>query len=642
MKAGGIRAAAVGLVAGFLSGPVAAEPVPLEWFAQQPIMTGARLSPDGTRIAFLSSLKGRYHVVVEQFSPVFTRSILAPGKDFDFDWVHWANDERLVLSASFSAQRDLVETTETRLFSMNRLARDLKEIIRPARYKEVGSRIAKEHPPAQLQDDVVHWLPNEPDHILVALDADHNRAIEVRKVDILSGKYDTVLDDFAGQANWLADSTGEIRLAWEQLDDERVLTVLGADGRWSELLRKSWLDDDYIPAAFTGDGLLVVIGPDENGTDVARLLDLESDEFVDTIVHHPDVDADWVVTDGYSGAALGVSYTEHLTADHYFDEPWAKLMTTINRALPDTTNRIVNTSQDRQQILIFSSSDANPGSYLIWDRDAGGLSHYSDKYSNFSEDMLSPVTPASFEARDGWSIPAYVTVPRGAGDELLPAVVLPHGGPQARDTLRYDYLRQFIASRGYVVFQPNFRGSSGFGAPFAEAGLAQWGGKMQQDVTDGVKWLVEQGKVDPERICIVGWSYGGYSAAIGAIRDPDLYRCAASINGVLNLPRQILDDQRYIGGDRWTEHVGLDGERSKTVSPYHLADTLQVPLLVIQSADDTRVHAVQGRGMADRLRKLDKDVEYVEIDFGGHFVQNVAGRTTILASLEAFLARHLQ
>ena len=218
---------------------------------------------------------------------------------------------------------------------------------------------------------------------------------------------------------------------------------------------------------------------------------------------------------------------------------------------------------------------------------------------------------------------------------------MPHGGPRARTDLRYDYLRQFFASRGFVVFQPNFRGSSGYGKAFAEAGLGQWGGLMQDDVTDGVHWLIDEGIADAERICIVGWSYGGYSAAIGAALTPELYRCAASINGVLSLPRQILDVNKYVGGERWTEHMGLDGESSKAVSPLHLAERIEAPMLIVQSADDTRIHAGQGRDMAERLEDLGRDVQYVEIEFGGHSILNVAGRTRVLQALDAFLKRHL-
>ncbi|MEQ9562599.1 MAG: alpha/beta fold hydrolase, partial [Woeseiaceae bacterium] len=258
-----------------------------------------------------------------------------------------------------------------------------------------------------------------------------------------------------------------------------------------------------------------------------------------------------------------------------------------------------------------------------------------------SGDNLSHVKPVSYLARDGQAIAAYLTVPRGAVAEKLPLVVMPHGGPQARDNQSFNFLVQFLASRGYAVFQPNFRGSTGYGKAFEQAGFKQWGGLMQDDVTDGAKWLVEQGIADPDRMCIVGWSYGGYSAAMGAVKTPELFRCAASINGVLDLVRQISEDKDYIGGRRWTEHMGLTDEKAREVSPYHQAEAIRIPMLIVQALDDSRVTREQGQRMARRLEKLDKPVEYVEVRQGGHSLGNESARLAMLEALEKFLVQNI-
>jgi dipeptidyl aminopeptidase/acylaminoacyl peptidase len=208
--------------------------------------------------------------------------------------------------------------------------------------------------------------------------------------------------------------------------------------------------------------------------------------------------------------------------------------------------------------------------------------------------------------------------------------------------MSFWFLSQFLASRGYAIFLPNFRGSIGYGRRFQLAGRREWGGKMQEDVTDGTQWLIDEGIADPDRICIVGWSYGGYAAAMGAVQTPDMYQCAASINGVLNLPQLINDDRHYIGGTVWTRHMGLEDENAKVVSPYHQAEKIKIPMLVIQAKDDANVHLNQGQGMAERLRKLNKPVEYVEVDLGGHSMDNEAARQTILQSLETFLMESLR
>jgi dipeptidyl aminopeptidase/acylaminoacyl peptidase len=301
-------------------------------------------------------------------------------------------------------------------------------------------------------------------------------------------------------------------------------------------------------------------------------------------------------------------------------------------------NNIVSTTRDRRKVLIRSASDVDAGAYLYLDRDKGSLDFIAETMPGINPELMSPVEAVSYLARDGIEIPAYLTVPLDVSRENLRVIVLPHGGPNSRDDQSFWFLSQFLAARRYAVFQPNFRGSSGYGRNYENAGRSEWGGRMQQDVTDGTNWLIEQGIAAADQICIVGWSYGGYAAAMGVVQEPDLYRCAASINGVLDLPRLIADDRKYIGGSAWTRHVGLADENAKNVSPYHQAEQIRVPMLIVQARDDSRVHLDQGKRMAARLRKLGKQVEYVEVELGGHLMNNENARAQILESLEGFLA----
>lgn len=626
----------------FLAGIAIASPPSAEVFAQQPIMTGARLSPDGTRVAFLSSLQGRYHLVIERFKPDFQRTIVAPTDEFDYEWVHWVNDDRLVVVMTYSASRLTLETRESRLFSIDADGQGLTGIIKPGIRKEVGSRIAKELPPPQVQDYVVDWLPRDPEHILVAVDADFDGADEVRRVDVGNGDYDNVVSDFDGYSTWLTDSSGEVRLVWGYDGDDLSIKVKNDEGRWITTKDADWLRRQYVPLAFTADpNVILVRGPDDSGILVVRKLRIDTGEFLDTVFEDDRIDAGDVVIDDATGAPVGIDFTRNLPEVAYFDPEFQRLQATIDHALPDLTNRIVSTSRNHRQVLILSYSDTNPGTYRLWDRDAKSLAEYGDRMQGFGDYTLAPVKPVSYDARDGLTIPAYLTVPRDRAAKKLPTVVLPHGGPHARDDESYWFITQFLASRGYAVFQPNFRGSTGYGMPFAAAGNNEWGGKMQDDVTDGTRWLIDQGIADPDRICIVGWSYGGYAAAMGAVKTPGLFRCAASINGVLNLPLQIEEEERYFEGRELTDTIGLEGETSKKVSPFHQAEDITAPMLIIQSVDDTIVHKEQGREMAKRLGDLGKHVEYVEIEFGGHSMRNVPARRQILESLEAFLGKNL-
>ncbi len=645
--------ALLGILFGHSAIGVAADTGDVELFAQQPIMVAASLSPDGTQLAFLSSLNGRYHVVIERFKPEFSRYILYPGEELDFEWVRWANDERLLVSSSYAAKRDLalrssrlyvVDTKETRLFSVGPLGQDLTAIIKPGREKPENSRIARDLPPPQIQDDVIDWLPAEPNHVLVSVDSNFDGGDEVRRVDIRDGSYKNVVNDGSDLVSWVSDQAGNVRIGWVHDEDgDLSVKVRAADGNWVKRSGETWITDDFVPLVFTADpDIVVTIGDNDAGRAVVRKLRISSGDFTETVFEHELYDADGIVIDDSNGMPVGVSFTEDYSVVEYFDPTMQKLQKNVDAALAGRTNRIVSTSKGRRQVLILSYTDSDAGSYYVWDRDEKALNFYSDRYSDMGEGMLARTEAVTYKASDGLDIPAYLTYPKGSAHEKLPTIVLPHGGPRYRDDKSYWFVSHFLAARGYAVLQPNFRGSSGYGSAFASAGLGEWGGKMQDDVSDGALWLVEQGIADPDRMCIVGWSYGGYAAAMGAVKTPDLFQCAVSINGVLDLPRLITDDKRkYARGREWTRHMGLDGESSRSVSPLHQAELINIPMLIVQSLDDIRVNKEQGQSMAGRLKNLKKEVEYVEIEFGGHSIQNVDGRKVLLEALQTFLSKHI-
>ncbi len=257
------------------------------------------------------------------------------------------------------------------------------------------------------------------------------------------------------------------------------------------------------------------------------------------------------------------------------------------------------------------------------------------------QELMADIKPIEYEARDGLKIHGYLTLPKDKEAKKLPAVIFPHGGPAARSTQSFNTWTQFFASRGYAVLQPNFRGSIGYGDKFHELGDNQWGGTMQDDVTDGTKWLIEQGIADPANICIVGASYGGYAALMGAVKEPDLYKCAISINGVANLTAIISFGRQFVGGKAWTKKIGLEGESAKLVSPYYQAKKIKVPVLIVQSKDDPVVPNRQGNDMYKRLKYLKKPVTYVEVDNGDHHLDTAETRLAAFKAMEKFLAKHI-
>ena len=627
---------------GAVTAAMAVEQTPAEAFASLPRLSGARLSPDGEYLAFFSPKDGRRHLVVTDLTGETPPVVVPPAENLDFSWLRWANDDRIVFSMSFFARISIFETTETRLLSVRRDGSKLAALVKPAKGRRTGTRIAREAGIAQIQDDVIDWLPGDPRHLLLELDADRDGRIEVRRVNVDNGKFDIVHAGREYIDDWLTDSTGELRFGYGIRGQSRVFAMRDHDGNWSSDDLEQWPWGSFTPVAFTTDpSVAYVQGRNDAGRSVVRKLDLAKGEFVGTVFEHDRVDAGGIVIDPVTGQAVGVSYLEHLPRVHYFDESMQLLQRAMDKAMPDTANRLVNTSADRSRVLVLASSDVVPGVYYLWDRNRKSLDIVGEVHPELTPELLAPVEPVTYEARDGTVIPGYLTAPRGAERNKLPTVVLPHGGPQARDTGSYWYVSQFLAARGYAVLQPNFRGSTGYGQQYADAGKNQWGGLMQDDVTDGARWLVAEGIADPDRMCIVGWSYGGYAAAMGAVKTPGLFQCAASINGVLDLVRHINHVENYVGGSFYTRQTGLDGADTKEVSPFHQAERIEVPMLIIQADDDPVVPIDQGERMAKRLRTLKKPVELVTVTLGGHSMTNEQARLTILQSLGTFLDRHI-
>jgi dipeptidyl aminopeptidase/acylaminoacyl peptidase len=268
------------------------------------------------------------------------------------------------------------------------------------------------------------------------------------------------------------------------------------------------------------------------------------------------------------------------------------------------------------------------------------LEPIGDTYPYIPDESVAPIKSIVYRARDGLQIHGYLTMPLGKVDGPIPFVVLPHGGPYSRDYKEFDYIAQMIASRGYGVLQPNFRGSTGYGGAFLEAGFREWGRKMQDDVTDATKWLIDQKLADPSRICIFGWSYGGYAALMGAIREPTLYRCAASMAGVTDLKHIQPNSGRMLSG---VAVPVLNGDRSLIAenSPAKNADKIMIPILLAHGEQDLNVSVEDSTEMEAALKSAGKKVD--SIYFGGddHFLFLEGDRIAFLKKLDSFLRENL-
>lgn len=583
------------------------EDIPSEFFASLNGYTAAEISPNGEALAYLYPIDGRQNLVIEDLETE-ARQVIPPIGGLNFTWLEWANDETLVISMSISAARQtwiITDTEETRLIAINIKTNKVTPLIKPAMVVgRTGSRTAREYyGEAQIQDEVIDWMPDDPDHILVSLDEDFDGRDEVRRVNVNTGSYRIHRKSIDGVQHWVVDQSGEVRLGYGYRLGESRMVFKDAKGDWLTLDDTDWYQNGWRPRAFTADKeIIIVVGYGEHDTAEARTLNTSTGEFVDTLFSNPNYDLDVVLRHPYSRERMGVSHTEHRTRIDYFDASFAKLQSSLDRAIPDSRNYIRSFSKDMRKLVVHSSNSREPGMLLLWDRDTKSMDPIGWFNENLDPDMLADVNAVEYESADGTIIPAYLTLPAGADAGALPAIVLPHGGPASRTDTSYWFLTQFLVSRGYPVLQPNFRGSDGYGWEFREAGRGQWGGIMQDDVDAGARWLIDEG-----------------------------------INGVYNLPQFIADSNEYVGGTVWSRHIGLEGESSRSVSPYHQVERFESPFLIIHAEDDHRVRVGQADQMYKALEKNEKLARLVKVDHGGHSMVNAASRKRLLDEIESFL-----
>jgi dipeptidyl aminopeptidase/acylaminoacyl peptidase len=370
--------------------------------------------------------------------------------------------------------------------------------------------------------------------------------------------------------------------------------------------------------------------------------DLETKQIGRTLFTSGGYDADGVIYDHRLAGVRGVRYVDDMPRMHHFDPDDQRAQRTLAAALPGSSPLIVSRSADGMRLVAEAHYTDHPPQWFLYRRDRKSVDMIAPSHALLDGKKLPKKEKFDHVTGDGFTIAGYLTVPIDAAADPLPLVVLPHGGPQARDDQAFDFWSGFYAARGYLVYQPNFRGSDGYGKPFREAGDGEWGRRMQQDIDDGVRRLIAEGRARSGRVCIVGASYGGYAALVGATMAGDLYACAVSVNGIANVG-DLFDSREPQSNAYWEKRIGTrhDREALHRISPFHHAAEAQTPVLLIHAKDDAIVPIGQSRIMARALEKHRKPVEFVELDGEDHWLSSSASRIQMLDRSIAFIDRHL-
>ena len=632
---------------------------PAEVYGAVPKARMARLSPDGTWLALIAPVDGHDALVTWALDRK-DKPLALPLGDAEPAWFAWKSDRRLIVALRIFAKRNFRRPTlETRLVALDRDGGNIKDLVPAALFRTYAP---------QFEDQVVSLLRADPDHILLELPAVDRQLVlsapatrtaqvggleerikypEVVRVDVASGKLETVLHQRDGVVRWRADEAGQVRIARGLRGSVQDFQVRSAAGDAWRTLQSFEVNSGrvFAPLDFleTNPDHLYALSNHEGGRNVLYEVDPATDAFVRKVAESSTSNIEPVLRDG---RLLGYRLV-HDGAPVYFVPADAQDAKLVERAFPGARNELLDRSLDGKRTLVLVAEGNQPPTYWLLERSTGRptLTPLAETYPALEPAQIAPTRTVSYRARDGLAISALLTLPPHPRPDAvappLPFVVLPHDGPTYHDVPGFDYLVQFLASRGYGVLQPQFRGSTGHGAAFEAAGHQQWGLAMQDDVTDGTRWLIEQRLADPARIAIVGASYGGYAALMGVVKEPDLYRCAAAIAPVTDLNLLLDSNWKMLFADVNLPRIGTDPAVLERTSPARNAGRIRVPLLLVHGRSDAIVPVEQTETMVDALAKAARPYELLYLDQADHVLSRSDDRIATLKALEAFLAKQL-
>jgi dipeptidyl aminopeptidase/acylaminoacyl peptidase len=646
---------ALGLVLGIFGAAAgrSASPPSIEEFAARSKVEDVAISPDGRYLAQIRTLDGKAMVVVADRragpNQVMT-PVLGEPEHFKFRWCHFATDTRLLCGFIAMVKERIVYGT-TRLVAVDVDGKNTRVLIQNS-WEAQG----------QFQDRIINWSPGPPNTVLI--EADEGLSMEqlagnvqvygnvgthalpaVFELNVVTGQVRIRQHARDPIRHWITDRQGTVRLGWGSSGTTRSYWAhLDGEANWRRLSKFEVFSREahFDPIAISAEdpNAAYALGPSEEGREALWLIDLKDKEDPRLVFSHPIVDVTNPIL-SRDGRLLGARYDNGNPMIYYTDDRIAAVMGAIQRKEPATFNTVYESSIDDKVLVVRLSSDIDAPRFAVLDTVAASLAKVGAPYPDRDLSTLAPMRAITYPARDGTLIPAYLSTPRGVSPTHLPLIVMPHGGPIARDTWGYFFLREFLVSRGYAVLQMNFRGSDGYGGDWFFAAHQDWGGLTYDDVVDGARWAIQQGITDPQRVCVVGWSFGGYIALVGAQRNPELFHCAVDIAGVSDLGLLIEEGHDWLGGEVVKKQIGFDRAKLKRDSPHLHAEDFKVPLLMLHGQMDAQVPFEQSEVMDAALKRAHVAHRFTVVPGADHSFTDVKDRATLLKETEDFLRENL-
>lgn len=612
------------------------------------------LSPDGTKVSYIEPIAGQGNrlYTVDLAAGGVPKAVMSASGDperlYNCDWVSNARLVCLVFAVSEIAGERF---SATRVVAINSDGSNLKVLSKrqgnnAVRFAFSGGEVIDLLPG---DDGAVlmgrEYVPENKTGTLMSKDED---GYGVDRVDTNKLASKKIVPPSRLAMNYISDGKGNVRIMSVMVQDgaydsgRRRFLYRAADGSGGWKLLSEW--DIYGDTGFYP----VAVDPVENvaygyeeldGRDALYKVALDG-SLKKTLVHaRPDVDVDGLLMLGRQKKIVGLSYVTEKRRAVYFDPELAKLSKSLAKALPDAAMiSFGGMSSDESKVIVGAWSDTNPGQYYLFDKTAGSVSPLLAVRPELEGYKLAQVKPVTVKAADGTDVPAYLTLPPGSSGKGLPAIVMPHGGPSARDEWGFDWLAQFYANRGYAVLQPNYRGSSGYGDQwYQENGFIGWRTAIN-DVNDSGRWLVSEGIADPAKLAIVGWSYGGYAALQSAVVDPDLFKAIVAIAPVTDLGKLKEENLGFTNARLANDFIG-SGPHIADGSPARHAEKFKAPVALFHGDLDLNVAVFQSKNMADALKSAGKSVDltlYPKLDHG---LEDSAVRADMLAKSDAFLRK---
>ena len=603
--------------------------IPLENFFKNPEMSSFKLSPDGKHISYMKPWNEgnrMMNVYVKHMESEKVIRITSASKRSLYGYF-WLNENRIAYIKDEGGDENV------HIYAVNI---DATNDIDLTPFKNIQARIT---------DD----LENDPNFILVALNKRDPQIHDVYRLNVNTGKMELIAENPGNISGWMTDNDGKLRIATTSDGVNTGLLYRKNENDQFKSILTTNFKESVTPLSFTFDNENIYVSSNR-GRDKSAIykFDLKNSVESELIFEHEKVDVYNLMRSKKRKVLTGVSYVLEKRQIYFFDEWRKNVQEKLELHLEGVEVVISDLSKNEKKAIIVAYSDKSRGTYYYYDIEKNSLKKLASLSPWLNSDDMADMFPISYKSRDGLTIPGYLTLPLNyKKGEKIPVVINPHGGPWARDEWGFNSQVQFLANRGYAILQMNFRGSTGYGRKFWEISFKQWGKTMQNDITDGVNWLIDEGIADPEHIAIYGASYGGYATLAGLAFTPEIYKCGIDYVGVSNIFTllETLPPYWELGRKMMYEMIGdpnTEKDLLREASPLFHIDKIKAPLFVAQGANDQRVKQAESDQIVRALKKKGIDIPYMLKKNEGHGFYNEENQFDFYKKMEKFLAKYLK